>query len=117
MTNEKKKSSAVDKFLKDALKEIKSLDLKVNAEEDPAPKAPVKKKPVKKAKAKPKAKAVPAPKPKKPITVKRLDESKDEVKDELAIKLDPFTKKVQTKLVVKDGIVIVQPVFNPFDES
>jgi hypothetical protein len=66
-------------------------------------------------KASPKKVAVKAPgKAKKPpIKVKRVD-SPD---DDSAVKISSNDKKVQTKLVVKDGMVIVEPVFNPFDES
>ncbi len=105
------------KLLKSALKELDSLGLKVEPEDKPqvrkvlpsAGKTSVSKKKIAKAvKETTKTK-------KAPVKVKRIEEPVP-AEPETKSKPDPFTKKVQTKTVLKDGMVIVEPINNPVDD-
>lgn len=87
------------KTVKKAPKKVKKASLKVEAQLDVKPVSEQTPEPVVK---------------KKPITVKRIDDEKDD--SVITVTPDPFTKKVRTKFVLKDGMVIVEPISNPFDE-
>lgn len=115
-----KESTVVNKLLDNALKDLKSLNKQVPAETDKevVPVAPPKAK-----KATPKKKAVKEKvlKPKKaPIKIKRVDDSEvvstETPKAPEPPPPDPFTKKVLTKTTLKDGMIIVEPLNNPFDD-
>lgn len=79
------------------------------------PKKKIQKKSEKKIVKKAKQEVLPKKTIKKKSLIKRIDDNNPEQLDAEIAKQISQQDKVKTEIIITDGIVIVNPVFNPFD--